>query len=257
MSGLLNSMVAPDLYNLTMPVTPPADLPLANTDFALSPFMSRNGGATDVVGFDPRSAPYLRGLGFFANVADGLVSINEFLGANAAGDAEGVVLQLVSYSFSTKFGVINNTAGSANITGSGFSTLSPGSIIWWRDDNNVVRKDAIATVTNDTTATLANATATTGMYTANTTAARWREQNAGLSSLRIPLVELNRIYTFSFPLYNAADVPTGSLGTMVVCEVIGNLAFSTISVNPLYAAKRLIFHAVAEIEHTFGQTFAL
>lgn len=263
MAATTNTFIAPDLYNLTLPITPPADLVLPPSFFAPSFFMNRLGGTErDVIGFSPTSSPYLTGLGLFCNIGDGLVNIAPYNG-NASAGPQGIVLRLEGWNIGVNAIGVSNTAGSTSITGFGYLALSPTDSIFWRDDAGVYRQATIITITNDTAAILSSPTLSTGMYTHNTTLKDGQSLNGNGStgSIDVTLPSLNQIFDYALPLVDVSSLippPAGKSQFIAVrCSITSTMSFSTITVDPAFSTKRLMFNAVATIEHTFPTSFAI
>ncbi len=199
--SLRNSFIGSDLYNLVIPVTPPADLSIASSLMAPSFLNFRLGATTKVVGFSPREKPYIRGMGLSSNLADGLVDAS----ASHYGGGSNWEIQLQLQRFGAALtGTIANTAGSANIVGTGTlftRELAVGSIITWLDANQVVRSGTVATITTDTALVLTAVTKNTAlsMFLGNTVTgvAYPMLGNAGASVI-IPILMLNVTAPFDF-----------------------------------------------------------
>ncbi len=259
MNATIDTFIAPDLYNLTLPVTPPADLTLAASAFAPSFFFNRTGSG-NIVGFDPRSSPYLRSLGLFCNMGDGLVNIAAFNGQNQSA-LKGIILRIQPFLLTNNIHGIGNVAGSDAFTVTGPSSLNATDWIIWRDDAGVYRRAQILTINHSTGAGTFTAVTGSGvgtMYAANTTLNTAYKMYSGAStnSIDIPIVQLNNLYTFAFSLVDMTQVGDAA-GIALQCSVVGEMKFSTITVDPAFATKRLEFSAVAEIEHTFGTSQGL
>lgn len=154
-NSILETFNAFRLYSKVLPVTPPADLSLPNslftTKFAASRLVSV-GGVPQIgygTSFDRTDKPRLRSVGFFANIADGLVdaetpstAVNTLYNIGLALERYGVMLT----------GTISNTAGTDAIVGVGTlftNELAPGMIIVWEDDEYNIRQGEIDTITDD------------------------------------------------------------------------------------------------------------
>lgn len=158
-----------DIYNLPLPVLPPADLSIAASAFASRYLADRESSANGpVFGFNRVDNPYLRSLGLFSNLADGLV--DGFTQHNAING--GFEIQFFLDRLGPRLtGLISNTAGSATVTGAGTlftRELAPGMTIVWRDGGNVMRIGIIDAIASDTSLTLSSGTASTGMFTNGT-----------------------------------------------------------------------------------------
>ncbi len=212
--SLRNTFIAADMYNLPLPVLPPADLSIVAAAFAPAYMHFRSGGAanaeTEVVGFSPRDKPYIRGLAMFSNLADGLVdSCSSHVGT---GNAWRIIFTLERFG-AVLTGTISNTAGSAAVGGTltlFTKELAEGQLIVWLDDNGCVRSGTILTIVSDTSLTLTAVTASTAstMLTANTTLkTAYPLVGAGGyagSTVTIPFIALNNLEPFAFFLGNAA-----------------------------------------------------
>lgn len=194
----LATFLGMDSYNLVMPAVPPADLSIPATDFVMRYLADRESGSFTggVFGFDRRDNPFIRKLGFFSNLADGLVDIAQFHTSIVGGFEIQFALDRF---FARLTGTIANTAGSAAVTGGGTlftRELVPGQILVWNDDNYVTRRGTILSITDDTNLTLTAVTASTGMFAGNSTASRARPCVLFDSStfiLQVPT--LNQLFT--------------------------------------------------------------
>lgn len=199
--SLRDSFIGADLYNLVMPVTPPADLSITSLLVAPSFLNFRLGSTTKVVGFSPRDKPYIRGIGMSSNLADGLVdaSASHF----GSGSNWEIFLQLQRFGAALT-GTIANTAGSNAITGTGTlftRELAVGSVFTWLDANQVVRSGTVLTITNDTALVMTAVSRNTAlsMFLGNTTVgvAYPVLGNAG-SSVTVPILMLNVTAPYDF-----------------------------------------------------------
>lgn len=218
----VDSFAAYDMYNLPMPALPPADLTIAAGGIVSTYMSFRNGAQSRVVDFDPDDNPYIRGLGLSSNLADGLVdAASSHRGGQTSWQ---IVLRPIRVSADLTGGIAN-TAGNANVTGVGTlftRELAVGSIIAWVDDNYVQRQGQVLTITNDTALVLTAVTASTGMFTANTTVATGNAcqlvGQAGYagSSITIPILQMNTMYPFAFFAADATLIysPQGKITTV-------------------------------------------
>ncbi len=214
--SLRNTFVGPDLFNLPLPVLPPADLSLTAAQFAPVYMHFRSGGGanaeTEIVGFSPRDKPYIRGLAMMSNLADGLVDSC----SSHVNTGNSWRLRFSLQRFAAKLtGTISNTAGSATVGGTStlFSQeLAVGLTLVWLDDNGVVRSGVISTIASDTSLALTALTTSTAgtMFTANTTL-KGAYSLAGAvgvagSSIDVPFLALNNLEPFAFFLGSVAGV---------------------------------------------------
>lgn len=212
-NSLSDVFIGADLYNLTFPVLPPANLSIGPTEFAPTYMFNRMGATSQVVGFNKRDKPYIRGLGFFSNVADGLVDASP---AHFGATSWRMTYQLERFAAALT-GSISNTAGSATVSGVAtlFTTeLSVGSIIVWLDGNSCVRSGTVDAIASDISLTLTATSENSGMLTANTAAkfAYPRIGNAG-GSVTVPFLTLNTLYPQSFYLGDVSGIypPRGTV----------------------------------------------
>lgn len=219
-----------DVYNLPMPALPPADLPIPQTDFVARYFADRESATLGpVVGFDRTDNPYLRSLGLFSNLADGLV--DGFSQHTADNDTGFELLFFLDRFGPSLSGVISNTAGTAAVTGAGtFFTreLVPGIRIVWRDDGQVTRIGTIATIISDTSLTLTAVTASMGMSTNNTALNPCRPVVLPDSStfvLQVPT--LNQLYTRSLQISDVSKIR----------PIVGTLTFA--GATPVFGATTM------------------
>lgn len=169
--SLLNTLYGMDMYNLVMPVLPPADIAISGSLMAPAYLSYRNGSAGRAIDFDLNDNPYFRAFGITSNMADGLVDAAS--GHSGAGNGWEITITPHRVGAS-QTGTIANTAGSATVTGTGtFFTrgLAPGATITWYDSNKVLRFGVIASIASDTSLTLTAVTASTGMFTGNSSGA--------------------------------------------------------------------------------------
>lgn len=328
----LDTFTGYDLYNLALPVIPPAPF----TPAGLTPryLANRQGAAGAVYGLNVSDHPYLRGLGLFCNLADGLVDINA-----SHSSTVGISLLMRLNRFGRRLtGTIANTAGNPVLTGTGtlFTTeLCVGMTITWADANGNVREGEVDIITSPTSITLTGSTSNTGMFSgANTTAGYVYPIIASASSLTLSLPTLNQVYPFDYFIGDVSKVrplrgtfiftsgsttvtgrgtrflsdvtagqyiryldTAGTLRTVVVTSVTddftltlptgapasgtftgglitnpasipslldshlginvsqaGTMTWGTISLDPAYSNERVMFHVVADIEHTYDLT---
>ncbi len=225
----VDSFTAFDMYNLPMPVLPPADLSInAGVASGLVPtFMSfRNSSGSRVVDFLPTDNPYIRGLGLTSNLADGLV--DKAASHQGGSTSWRVIIRPLRISADLS-GLILNTAGSATITGSGTKftqELAPGMTISWVDNNIVQRFGTISAIASDTSLTLIAVTESTGMYAGNTgnfpitpgskyNALVGQAGYAG-NSISMAFLQMNTLYPFAFFVANASFIytPRGHITTV-------------------------------------------
>lgn len=231
-NSLSDTFVATDLYNLPLPVLPPADLSITEDQFCPSYLYFRMGAQTKVVGFNKRDKPFFRAVGMSSNLADGLVDAASAHFGNSS--SWRIQYQLKRYSAALT-GNIANAAGSAAVVGTGTKfTLecSVAQIIEWLDNNGCVRTGQILSITNDLAMTLTGATPNTGMFTANTSTgtAYTRIANAG-SSIDIPFLTLNTLYPVDFFLGDVSKVyaPLGTISTVAASAAIVGVGTSFVT----------------------------
>ncbi len=223
--SLKNAFIGPDMYNAALGITPPADLVLTAGPgiFVDSYLRFRNGSGTDVVGFNPRDNLYVRSLGFTSNLADGLVD-------SASNHNVGNTSWLVNFLpqlFGSGLAGIGNAAGSAAVTGSGFTRiLAPGMTIVWYDDNFRIRSGVVLTITDDSNLVLTAATINAGMLTGATTASTayqlvGRGGYAGVG-VNIPFLILNVFDPYDFFLTDASDIypRVGTISTVAASATL-------------------------------------
>lgn len=195
----IDTFIGPDLYNLVMPVVPPADMSISAGAFAASYLFYRQGIATQTVGFQPTEKPRIKGIGLQCNMGDGLVdaSASHF-------PTSGWALKLQLERFGAVLtGNVNNTAGSSNVTGDGSTLftreLAVGQTFIWYDANKVMRAGIVQSITNDNALVLTAPTLSTGMFTGNTVnkPAYPKIANAG-TSVTIPIMLLNQMFNYDF-----------------------------------------------------------
>ncbi len=222
-NSLSDTFIATDLYNLPLPVLPPADLSLANTQFAPSYMYFRMGGSTKVVGFNKKDKPYFTSVGMSSNLAAGLVDA-----ASAhEGDSNSWRITYQLERFAAKLtGTVSNVAGNAALTGAGtsFTTqVAVGSVLVWMDTNRVIRSGTVLTVTDDTNIVLTAVSTNAGMLTANTvnSAAYPLIGNAGVS-VTIPFITMNTLYPVDFFLGDVSKVypPLGVIQTAAASAAV-------------------------------------
>jgi hypothetical protein len=202
----LDSFIASDLYNLPMPVLPPANLSLASTAFAPSFLFFRTNTGRKVAGFLPTDNAYIRGLGINSNLADGLVP---FAAVNDA--VSGWNVRFTPQLFAAEIAGISNTVGTDQLTGAGTQFaefLNIGSVVMWLDDNKCVRTGTVLLIAaGGASLTLAANTTNAGMLTASTTGKSIYVliKNAG-TTLDIPFLMMNTMSSFSFFAWQASTV---------------------------------------------------
>lgn len=254
----LDTFNAMDLYNLVMPVVPPADMTLTPSLFTpryLSNRGSGSGSLGQVFGFGVTDNPYLRGAGLFSNMADGLVDENTNHGSNA------LALNLSVDRFAAALtGTLINTAGSATVTGAGtaFTTeLVVGATIVWADDSGNVRVGVINTITNATTLTLTAVTSNlaASMFSGVNTA-------AGVGyilvlpgpTLSLNFATLNTVYPMDFFL---ADTSKNLALTGVLTFTAGSAAVTgagTSFTTQISVGQILRYVDFAGVQHTVRVT---
>lgn len=215
----VDSFAAFDMYNLPMPALPPADLTIAAGGIVSTYMSFRNSSASRVVDFDPNDNPYIRGLGLTSNLADGLVD-----GASAhqgGSTAWRAIIRPLRVSADLT-GTIANVAGSAAVAGTNTlftQELAVGSLLIWIDNNFVQRQGTVLSIASDLALTLTAVTASTGMFTAATTAATANQLvgQAGYAgeSISIAFLQMNTMYPFAFFVADATKIfsPQGKITT--------------------------------------------
>lgn len=193
-----------DMYNIALPVIPPA--PFTPAGFTARYLANRAAAAGPVYGFSVSDRPYLRGLGLFCNLADGLVDIN-----TSHSDIVGLALKLRLNRFGNALtGTISNTSGSATITGTGtlfMTECCAGMVITWPDANGNVREGTINSIASPTSLTLSAATTNTGMFASvNTVDKPAYPLVVDATSLTLSLPTLNTIYPFDYFLGDVSKV---------------------------------------------------
>lgn len=233
----INTFIAPDVYRLAMPVLPPADLSLAGAAFASSYCYYKRVGSLLMGGFSKLDQPFLRGFGFFSNLADGLVAATDHYV-----DAQGMhfILQLERFA-AVLSGSIDNVAGTNAVTGVGTlftEELAVGSTLVWVDDGGVVRQATVLTITDDTNIVLSAVTGSGAgtMFAANTTAANGylKISDAG-DGLDLPILTLNQLYDYSNFVGDVSRVktPRGLINvTAASAAVTGRDTFFTEDLEP-------------------------
>lgn len=245
----LDSFFAPDIYNLAMPVVPPADLTILSSATISSYLFFRSVGGSRIAGFDPADNPYIRGLGFTSNLADGLVDGSSL-------HAPGSPSWWLTYTpqvFGPEIGTITNTSGSTTvmlITGTGGSTfensVAVGSVIVWQDNAGHTRTGKVLTIASGgMSLVLTAATASTGMYAAlpiDTTAKvaysllsdLTGSVNLGGTPITVPFPILNYMEPYSFFAFDniSSVVPptakiTQAAGSTTVTDANGSGVFGT------------------------------
>ncbi len=215
--SLRNTFVGVDLFNLPLPVLPPADLSLTAAQFAPVYMHFRSGGAanaeTEIVGFSPRDKPYIRGLAMMSNLADGLVDSC----SSHVGTGNSWRLRFSLQRFAAKLtGTITTNSGTPTLVGGTLTLFSQelavGLTLVWLDDNGVVRSGIISAITSDLALVLGSAQSYTAgtMLTANTTL-KGAYSLAGAvgvagSTIDIPFIALNNLEPFAFFLGSVTGV---------------------------------------------------
>lgn len=218
----VDSFAAYDMYNLPLPVLPPADLTLAAGAVASTYLSFRNSSQSRVVDFLPTDNPYIRSLGLTSNLADGLVDASSSHRGGVTSWQATLSARRVGAALT---GSITNAAGSASVTGVGTvftQELAVGSVIAWVDNNGVQRHGTVLTVNADSGAaalTLTAVTDSTGMFTGATTTktAYPLVGKAGYAggSITIPFLQMNNPLPFAFFLADASVIytPGGKITT--------------------------------------------
>lgn len=216
--SLTNLFIGADMYNLALPVTPPADLSLTVASMAPAYLFYREGTNSQVVGFRPADNPYIRGIAMVSNLADGLV---DKATAHFGDAVPSWHLRYTPQRFGAALtGTITNVAGSATVSGGSAFTkeTAKGMTLVWLDDNGCVRSGVISSITNDNTLVLTAVTASgTGMLTANTTtkSAYPLVGVAGYAgpTVTIPFLVLNQMNDYAFFLFTPSLIytPTGKI----------------------------------------------
>jgi hypothetical protein len=158
-----------DMYSLALGVVPPANLAIPAVDFCPRYLSSGFVSSSPEVGFDKMDAPRLRSIGFFCNLADGLVDAN---GSSLPGPG-GFILKYGLDRIGPRIrGRISNTAGSATVTGDAATRFTEdaavGMSLVWSDANGATRIGVVSIITDDATLTLTAVTRSAGMFTGAT-----------------------------------------------------------------------------------------
>jgi hypothetical protein len=223
-----------DVYNLPLPVLPPADLSIVSGAFGQRYLADRESLVNGpVFGFDRTDNPYLRSLGIYSNLADGLVD-----GFSQHNDTNGgFTLQFYLDRFGPRLtGTISNTAGSATVTGAGtFFTreLAPGMTIVWRDEGNVMRVGIIDAIASDISLTLTAITASTGMFANSTTAnvcIPLVKPDTSTFSLQVPT--LNQLFSRSLQVSDVSKI-RDVRGTLVFAGATPAAGATTMAVTAI------------------------
>lgn len=149
-NSLVSTFVAEDIYNLPLPVLPPADLGLASTLFSPRFFGNRDGTLNEpIVKFRINENPYIRTMGLFANLADGLVN-------KASRQGWVIKTELRRYATIIQPGTLTIAKGSAIVTGSGtaFASTWVGKPIAFYDDMGVFQTYDVYSVASATSMVL-------------------------------------------------------------------------------------------------------
>lgn len=213
----LDFFMATDMYNLPLPVLPPADLSILSTAFAPSFLFYRTGSSTKVVGFNPLDNAYIRGLGLQSNLADGLVA-----SASGQNSSTGWQVILSSFVYDTVSLAISNTAGSDQITGAAGDFekyLNVGANVMWLDDNKVVRTGVVASVAAGGASLTLSSVSKSGaatMFSGNTTNKKIFVQTKQCGgTIDFPFLTMNTLNPYSFFAWQASKVYAKS-GTVSV-----------------------------------------
>jgi hypothetical protein len=230
--SLVNTFMGPDIYNNTGVMLAPADLVV----FAAQgqPVFLGYTDPTPAIfpGFEINDKPYLKKLGLFSNLADGLVSTPLF---NQYGQQGGLFLRLQLIRFAADLtGTISNTAGLSPVVGVGTlftQELCVGQSIWWYDDNGRLQTGVVATITDDLNLILAAGTENTGMFTVNTSGKVASPQIALAGNYKtLNLPALNLLTDFNFFIGDVTKVkPPRGVITVVAASaaVTGSGTFFT------------------------------
>lgn len=236
--SLLNTFTC-DILSIAFPVTPPANLTQAQITFAKS-YLSFRSGINRVVAFNKLDMPYIRGIGIFSNLADGLVNASTY---NSNFNVANWTIQFVPYRFGAKLtGTITIASASATVTGTGTMftrELIGGGVqtISFQDANGVFRTGIVQTITNDTSLTLSVGIASGGMFAgAVTGVAAYPYVGGGVGgsigyaggSISYPFVALNNVEDFSAPIITPGIIypPQGKISTTVGSNIVTGLGTS-------------------------------
>lgn len=209
--SLVDTFSAMDIYNLPLPVTPPANLTLARTAFTRRYFAGREGAAAPVTRFNVADKPFLKSIGIFSNLADGLVDA----ASSHRGQLNGLTVTLsLDRFFPALTGTITNDPGGMDPQGVvGTGTLftrevCPGMRLVWRDDNDNIQTVEVGTVPDDVSLGISSPRSQ-GMYSgvAATNRPLWGlvQPQAG-NSLTVSVPTLNQLYPYSFFLGDVSKV---------------------------------------------------
>lgn len=228
MSGKYSSkqdyFIASDLYNLPLPVLPPADLSLTSAVCVPSYLFYRKGSLTKVAGFATNDNAYVRAIGMGSNLADGLVNASV-----ATAPTLGWGFRLQSELFAAGIPAVTNIVNTNSITiasgGTFAQQLAVGMTVMWLDDGYVVRTGVIATIAaNGNSLTLTANTTNSGMLTNSTTNKPLYPfiKNAGIS-IDFAVQTLNNMTSTSFFAWSPSTIyaPRGK-----VTVVAGGTALS-------------------------------
>ena len=231
----LQLFYATDMYNLPMPVTPPADLTIATASFVPAYFFFRNAGVRKAGGFNSRDNGFIRGIGLHSNLADGLVFADTATG-RVGGNLKGWNLGLYPQVFDAGVASCAQVAGTDQITGTGFNSFySVGASVMWIDDNGVARTGTVQAINAGGTAiTLTGvSTNTVGtMYTASMASGFLYLLQANLTGqINVPIMTMNFLAEYSFFAWAASQVtePAGTVSVSVGSTALTGIGTSFVT----------------------------
>jgi hypothetical protein len=218
-NSLTQTFYATDLFNLQMPVVPPADLTILQTAFAPAYFFFRDAASAKVGLFQPNDNAYIRGLALNSNLADGLVFADTATGKVDNQPLKGWTVNLFPRCYDTPVTGCTNVAGSALITGAGFNSFfATGQVVMWLDDNGVAREGLIQSINGaGTQITLASPSSSGAgtMFAGNMASGKlYPTSKANLAGgINIPFLTMNTMNPYNYFAWSAPQVRT-PVGTM-------------------------------------------
>jgi hypothetical protein len=228
--SLLDTFTALDVYNLPMPVVPPADLVLNQGAIANSYLSLRNSASSKVVGFSPDDNPYIRSIGIGSNLADGLVDGSA---SHIGGASPSWIIALNPIRMGSPIpGSILSVIGTALVgNGTLFTNYcSVGMFLSWHDTNSILRIGFISSIIDDTNIILATPVATTGMYTGSSVGAALIPHKIGFAGagITIPVPIMNTPFSFNDFLVppGSINIPKGKIKTTA-----GSVAVTGVDTN--------------------------
>jgi len=263
--SFLDSFAAFDMYNLPMPVVPPADLSIAGGAIVSTYISYRTGALHRVVDFSPLDNPYIRAIGLASNLADGLV--NATVKHDGGTAAWNIVMRPLRFSADLTGTIVNtgfvaNVNGSVTITGTGTlftRELGVGATLVWIDDNGTQREGRALSITSDTVLTLAAATAFTGMFQGATNGQKaniktGQDGYAG-SSITVSMLAMNVLYPLSFFVADASLIfsPRGKITTVAGSAAVIGVGTLFMTEMDQEASADLFTVVTTDVGDTFAQ----